>query len=655
MKHILNIVLTVIFGIITLSLFAAFVSVLNGSDCTTKNTILLIVLLILFGGALISCIIKLVKHKNAQNKPTRKETNPTVSAAKVQEVPHVPSPSPVKSIQKVAPTPTAPAAKVLHTAVKSNKIAGTPSFNIQKANLQTREIQFNETLNLLKTTTNYETFLGRMEFAFMIANETRSQDKITFLSQNAVGLATKFIDRAVLNEIQAINNLKTEKGKQSRYDKFSTGILEAFKNSDTFYSKSALNYLTTRIEVIKDFVFAPAQITHQRQAEIYVEPSPYWRENVSDEVKERFAEAIFLYNSRKGMPLGNTPNDYPQYYMYELNVPHPEQLHRKLLENGLLSTADIKTRIESLTIPEIKGILSKYNLPVSGKKEKLVTTALENIPEEELDNNVGRRNLTMLSANGKSFLSFTEGYAELYRCGWGIYLYEYEVLREQGILNFGEAAEIILKQHDKSPSFSTKLSLAQLYYKQKEYDLSLRYYIQTMFYETCDEVIGFAPVTQERIHKMAEFFSEDMIEQCYKDNPNAKSRISKQRFVNAVHKALSGEINTSLLFSKGSRAERRKNMAFEKCPDCPYSDEPIDVIFKGDGTGKCDICDRSKEFYLRNNISTDDLLPNSPTNNTSVKVNKRRTVSNNFDTVFSNCNSTQSPSLASPNDEPDIT
>lgn len=86
MKHILNIVLTVIFGIITLSLFAAFVSVLNGSDCTTKNTILLIVLLILFVGALISCIIKLVKHKKARSNPTKEEIAvPVAPSANIQK------------------------------------------------------------------------------------------------------------------------------------------------------------------------------------------------------------------------------------------------------------------------------------------------------------------------------------------------------------------------------------------------------------------------------------------------------------------------------------------------------------------------------------------------------------------------------------------
>lgn len=67
------------------------------------------------------------------------------------------------------------------------------------------------------------------------------------------------------------------------------------------------------------------------------------------------------------------------------------------------------------------------------------------------------------------------------------------------------------------------------------------------------------------------------------------------------------------------------NKKLIKCQDCPYPNEPIEVIFKGDGTGKCDKCDRIKEFYKRNNISSDDLLPNSQTKDTSTEVKKSTT------------------------------
>lgn len=172
MKHILNIVLTVIFGIITLSLFAAFVSVLNGSDCTTKNTILLIVLLILFVGALISCIIKLVKHKKARSNPTKEEIAvPVAPSANIQKTSTVPAASSVAhksaasihTIQKVVPVPTAPIVDV-------QIVTSAPEISDNSVNYLFQRIP-NKVLNLLwfanGTRQNYFSKTNNVVFDFV--------------------------------------------------------------------------------------------------------------------------------------------------------------------------------------------------------------------------------------------------------------------------------------------------------------------------------------------------------------------------------------------------------------------------------------------------------------------------------------------------------
>lgn len=114
MKHILNIVLTVIFGITVLSLLIALCS---QNEFSSTTVIGFIIPLILFGSALICCIIKLVKHKKTRSNPTKEEiVVPVAPSANIQKTSTVPAASSVAhkstasihTIQKVVPVPTAP-------------------------------------------------------------------------------------------------------------------------------------------------------------------------------------------------------------------------------------------------------------------------------------------------------------------------------------------------------------------------------------------------------------------------------------------------------------------------------------------------------------------------------------------------------------------
>lgn len=69
-------------------------------------------------------------------------------------------------------------------------------------------------------------------------------------------------------------------------------------------------------------------------------------------------------------------------------------------------------------------------------------------------------------------------------------------------------------------------------------------------------------------------------------------------------------------------------MALEKCTGCT-KDETAEKLYDN-GKGECSNCKNYETF----------------------KKNNRNKIK--FDTVLSNCTSTQSPVLASPNDEPDI-
>ncbi|MGN0700498.1 MAG: SAP domain-containing protein [Oscillospiraceae bacterium] len=409
------------------------------------------------------------------------------------------------------------------------------------SNLAIRTTQFNETLDILRTTTNCDTFLGRMDFAFKISYETGSQNWLNFLNDNAVLLTQSFIVRSINNERTAIENLKTDNGKKNRFNKYRDTMLTAFQSCSAAYARDNIDFLSLKLDALYVLLFPEIKLSF---SESPAASGERWKDGVSDEVFDRFVKAIFLCSARKGIPLRSSPEGYPQYYKYELNTPRPEKLHRELIDEGMLTLANTRVRLERMTVPELKALLSEYSLPVSGKKAKLVETALSGIAETELNKKLGENNLTMLTEQGESFLSFAEGYAELFRCGWSITLREYEEYRQKGILSFSQAAECILLQRDQKPSFVTKLQLAQLFYNNKEYSRSLAYYIQTMYYETCDyshDKVFFAPGNAAKIRSLAEYFNDDMIERCYRDNPQMRSSYSKEEFKAAVYKALKGE------------------------------------------------------------------------------------------------------------------
>ncbi len=72
-----------------------------------------------------------------------------------------------------------------------------------------RPRQYDETLTILKDTTNCETFFSRMDFAYSIANETHNQNWLDYLNTNADKLTRDFINRAASHEQGILSRMKT--------------------------------------------------------------------------------------------------------------------------------------------------------------------------------------------------------------------------------------------------------------------------------------------------------------------------------------------------------------------------------------------------------------------------------------------------------------
>lgn len=93
-------------------------------------------------------------------------------------------------------------------------------------------------------------------------------------------------------------------------------------------------------------------------------------------------------------------------------------INQNLIESiGSDNTIDIKEEISKLNASELSNLLKKYNIPVSGKKKKLMKLAIQNIPEHEFaDVNY------KISSEGEEFLKDYE-WMKLY--GFALYNFEF--------------------------------------------------------------------------------------------------------------------------------------------------------------------------------------------------------------------------------------
>lgn len=88
---------------------------------------------------------------------------------------------------------------------------------------------------------------------------------------------------------------------------------------------------------------------------------------------------VFLERAN-GHRVGNT---FPKYFRYRYNS-NPKTLLEKALEENYLTKSDYKFNMYQTTNADLKDILRKHNLKVSGIKKELVERLLSNINEKEL-------------------------------------------------------------------------------------------------------------------------------------------------------------------------------------------------------------------------------------------------------------------------------
>lgn len=91
------------------------------------------------------------------------------------------------------------------------------------------------------------------------------------------------------------------------------------------------------------------------------------------------SEILFL-DYIEGCPIKNLA--LPKYWKYEYNL-RPRKTIKKFKKLNYIKESDYKFNITNYKVVELKDVLKKYNLKVSGKKSQLVERIIKEIPEED--------------------------------------------------------------------------------------------------------------------------------------------------------------------------------------------------------------------------------------------------------------------------------
>lgn len=183
----------------------------------------------------------------------------------------------------------------------------------------------------------------------------------------------------------------------------------------------------------------------------------------------------------------NSPHDnFPAYFEYDYHI-NP-QLHRnKLINMGMLEFQKSQKSLSKLKVIELKEILKNESLPTIGKKDQLVQRIIDNfdiletrIPQAlcltESGEQVLLENQNLIKAHQDQYISAVE-YKD-YSIKFPEDSYDdikIKILNDQMAKNVREQRFGLVRINN--------LALGDLYQKQKEYKIALKYFIKAMLFD----------------------------------------------------------------------------------------------------------------------------------------------------------------------------
>lgn len=289
-----------------------------------------------------------------------------------------------------------------------------------------------------------------------------------------------------------------------------------------------------------------------------------------------FANAGFLNMlSRKPQPIGKTPDDYPRFVSYALEIHDPVKKHKELLKAGFFQETDVSEVLNTYKVVELKEMMSAHGLVPKGKKADLIDTILQNVDVKKLNLPV----MYSVSEKGNAFLQQHADLLKLAGNPYGITYEEYISTKNSSPshLKFNDIIWSIFNRREmfavgdyNARSLNT-YNRAVFLKNEKNYTESLRFYLRALYYELNDPS-RIPPDYQkkrheyperhyqvpsdilEAIYEFKECFMPQMIQDCYENTNIPQRLIPHKNFVKLIDDIFAGrEIDVKNYLPKGLR------------------------------------------------------------------------------------------------------
>lgn len=125
-------------------------------------------------------------------------------------------------------------------------VTSTAKYQTDVSEAKRRLKQLEESYNMVNKTVNVSTFFGRLNFCFdcildlmtftiKFAKNSTPEEQYNKFQNDLKNIVNEFITRSYNAEIQRCFNLKTDKAKQNRMEKYFDNMFSGFENSHSFW------------------------------------------------------------------------------------------------------------------------------------------------------------------------------------------------------------------------------------------------------------------------------------------------------------------------------------------------------------------------------------------------------------------------------------
>lgn len=256
--------------------------------------------------------------------------------------------------------------------------------------------------------------------------------------------------------------------------------------------------------------------------------SPWDKGSVNSDAD--YANVVFLNMfSHKAQPIGKSPDDYPRYVSYELNIPDPIKKHKELIKRGYLRDAISAETLDAFKVADLKSILEANGLPAKGKKAELISQIVKYVDPVKLKLPA----MYCVSEKGLEYLAEHDDFIKLHGNPYNISYQEFIAVKAKihKACKFNDIIWSVFEQRDWSfaiDDYSSKRSnaLHRGMFLKSENRLTdaLYYFIEVLFYDihgsTFDEII---PYIKTQIFELKDYYLPQMVHRCYRNItlPNA--------------------------------------------------------------------------------------------------------------------------------------